>query len=105
MQLKTYQQNVLDQLDRWLDALKEARLKRETASKALKESGLDVPEELKNYPLAAWNCLKAQNVLPTVSESRRRLRSPRLYPPHRNIRRAGPARLPESPDRGRARRF
>ena len=44
MQLKTYQQNALDQLDRWLDALKEARLKREKASKALEESGLDVPD-------------------------------------------------------------
>ncbi len=57
MQLKTYQQNVLDQLDRWLEALKDARLKRETATKALKESGLDVPEELKNYPLLAWKSL------------------------------------------------
>ena len=66
MQLKAYQHNTLDQLDRWLDALKEARLKREKASKAIEESGLDVPEELKNYPLLAWNSLKAQNVLPAV---------------------------------------
>ena len=29
MQLKTYQQNTLEQLDRWLDALKETRLKAE----------------------------------------------------------------------------
>ena len=66
MQLKTYQQNALDQLDRWLEALKEARLKCEKASKALEESGVDVPEELKNYPLAAWKSLKEQNVLPAV---------------------------------------
>ena len=66
MQLKTYQQNALDQLDRWLDALKDARLQRETATKALKESGVAVPEELKNYPLSAWKSLKEQNVLPTV---------------------------------------
>ncbi len=66
MQLKTYQQNALDQLDRWLEALKEARLKCEKASKALEESDVDVPEELKNYPLAAWKSLKEQNVLPTV---------------------------------------
>ena len=66
MQLKTYQHNALDQLDRWLDALKDARLKRETATKALEESGVDVPEELKNYPLSAWKSLKAQNVLPAV---------------------------------------
>ena len=66
MQLKTYQQNALDQLDCWLDALKDARLTRETATKALKESGVDVPEELKNYPLSAWKSLKEQNVLPAV---------------------------------------
>ena len=66
MQLKTYQQNTLDQLDRWLEALKEARLKCEKAAKALEESGVDVPEELKNYPLFAWKSLKEQNVLPTV---------------------------------------
>ena len=66
MQLKAYQQNALDQLDRWLEALKEARLKCEKATKALEESGVDVPEELKNYPLAAWKSLKEQNVLPAV---------------------------------------
>ena len=66
MHLKTYQQNVLDQLDRWLDALKDARLQRETATQALKESGVDVPEELKNYPLSAWKSLKAQRILPAV---------------------------------------
>ncbi len=66
MQLKTYQHNTLDQLDRWLDTLKDARLKCEKASKALEESAVDVPEELKNYPLSAWKSLKAQNVLPAV---------------------------------------
>ena len=66
MQLKTYQQNALDQLDRWLDALKDARLKGEKATKALEESGVDVPEELKNYPQSAWKSLKEQSVLPAV---------------------------------------
>ena len=66
MQLKIYQQNALDQLDRWLEALKDARLKCEKATKALEESGVDVPEELKNYPLSAWKSLKEQNVLPAV---------------------------------------
>ena len=37
MQLKTYQQNALDQLDRWLEALKEARLKCEKATKVLED--------------------------------------------------------------------
>ena len=66
MQLKTYQQNALEQLDRWLEALKEARLKCEKVTQALEESGVDVPEEVKNYPLAAWRNLKNQNVLPAV---------------------------------------
>lgn len=69
MQLKTYQQNALEQLDRWLEALKEARLKCEKAGKALHESGLDVPEELKNYPRSAWTNLKEQNVLPSISDN------------------------------------
>ena len=68
MQLKTYQQNALEQLDRWLEALKEERLKCEKATKALKESGVDVPEELKNYPLSAWKSLKEQNVLPGITK-------------------------------------
>ena len=66
MQLKTYQQNALEQLDRWLEALKQARLKCEKASKALEDSGLDTPEELKNFPLSAWNSLKQQHVLPGI---------------------------------------
>ena len=66
MQLKNYQQNALEQLDRWLEALKQARLKCEKASKALEDSGLDIPEELKNFPLSAWNSLKQQHVLPGI---------------------------------------
>ncbi len=66
MQLKTYQHDALDQLNRWLEALKDARLKCEKATKALEESGVDVPEELKNYPLSAWKSLKEQSVLPAV---------------------------------------
>lgn len=69
MQLKIYQQNALEQLDRWLAVLKEARLKCEKAEKALKESGLDIPEELKNYPRAAWQSLKDTNVLPGISDN------------------------------------
>ena len=37
MQLKTYQQTALDQLDRWIDALKEARLNSEKAINVLKK--------------------------------------------------------------------
>ena len=66
MQLKNYQQDALDQLDLWLEALRKARLKCEKATEALEGSGVDVPEELKNYSLSAWNSLKEQNVLPAV---------------------------------------
>ena len=68
MQLKNYQQQTLEQLDRWLDALKEARLTGEKAGKALEESGIDTPEELKNYPRAAWKSLKEQGVLPGIPQ-------------------------------------
>ena len=67
MQLKTYQQTALDQLDRWLDALKEARLNSEKATDVLKKQKLDIPDELKNYPLTAWNNLKKQGVLPRIT--------------------------------------
>ena len=67
MQLKTYQQTALNQLDRWIDALKEARLNSEKATDVLKKQKLDIPEELKNYPLTAWNNLKKQGVLPRIT--------------------------------------
>lgn len=69
MQLKTYQQQALEQLDCWIEALRDARLKCEKAGKALEESGLDIPEEFKNYPLSAWKSLKEQNVLPGISNN------------------------------------
>ncbi len=68
MQLKTYQQQALEQLDRYLDALKKARLTSEKAAKALAEQKIDVPEELKNFPLVAWKSLKDQNVLPGITQ-------------------------------------
>ena len=68
MQLKNYQQQALEQLERWLDALKQARAKREKAAKALAESGIETPEELKNFPLAAWKILKDQNALPGIPQ-------------------------------------
>ena len=66
MQLKTYQDNALDQLDRWLEALKEARLTSEKAVKALEGIDSDVLEELKNYPRIAWKSLNDRHVLPAV---------------------------------------
>ena len=68
MQLKNYQQDALDKLDRWLDALKDAQLKSEKAATVLVESGIDVPDVLKNYPHAAWQILKDQGNLPRIEE-------------------------------------
>ena len=68
MQLKDYQQTALEQLDRWLDALKEARLTSAKAGKALEEQGIDMPDALKNYPQSAWNNLKEQGVLPGIPQ-------------------------------------
>ena len=68
MQLKTYQQNALDQVERWLDALKDARGTRERAAKALEETGVEVPDELKNHPRSAWELLKKQAVLPAIQK-------------------------------------
>ena len=66
MQLKTYQHNALDQLDLWLDALKEALQEREEAKEFYGKRGKKIPDDMADYPGSAWNSLKAQNVLPTV---------------------------------------
>ena len=68
MQLKNYQQQALEQLGRWLDALKEARAKREKRQRHLRSRELKLPRELKNFPLAAWKILKEQNVLPGIPQ-------------------------------------
>ena len=68
MQLKTYQQDALDQLERWLEALKDARCKRERVVNALEGTGVEVLDELKNYPRSAWKSLKDRTVLPAVQK-------------------------------------
>ena len=66
MQLKTYQQNALDQLDRWLEALKNALQEREEAKEFYAKRGKNIPDDMADYPSSAWNSLKAQNGLPAV---------------------------------------
>jgi len=68
MRLKDYQQDALDQLDRYLDALKKARLTGEKQSHALAEQGMEIPAELTDYPRIAWNKLKAKNALPAITQ-------------------------------------
>ena len=58
LELKMYQLNVLDHFSRYLDALKEARNASETALEALKQAGVDSPDEIRNYPQKAWQKLK-----------------------------------------------
>ena len=69
MQLKNYQQNALEQLDRWLAALKEAHKDAADGEEFYAKKKRPVPEELKNHPLSAWNSLKQQNVLPGISNN------------------------------------
>lgn len=66
MQLKNYQQNALEQLDRWLVALKEAHKDAADGEEFYAKKKKPVPEELKNYPRSAWQSLKEQNVLPGI---------------------------------------
>ena len=68
MQLKNYQQDTLEKLDRWLDALKDAQLKNEKTAAVLAEAGIDAPDELKDYPRAAWKTLKDQGNLPSMEK-------------------------------------
>ena len=68
MQFKNYQQQALEQLDRWLDALKEARKETVDAEEFYAGKGKSVPEQLKNYPHAAWQSLKEQNNLPGITQ-------------------------------------
>ncbi len=69
MQLKTYQQNALEQLDRWLQALKEAHKDAADGEEFYAKKKRPVPEELKNYPRSAWQSLKDANVLPGISDN------------------------------------
>ena len=66
MQLKHYQQNALEQLDRWLAALKEAHKDAADGEEFYAKKKRPVPEELKNYSRSAWQSLKDTNVLPGI---------------------------------------
>jgi len=69
VQLKNYQKNALEQLDRWLGALKEAHKDAADGEEFYARKKKPVPEELKNYPRSAWQSLKEQNVLPGISDN------------------------------------
>ena len=60
LELKEYQRGALNALVRWLEALEDAQRDSETMIEALQQTPIDVPipDELRNYPKAAWQKLK-----------------------------------------------
>ena len=57
MELKEYQAGALEAFCRWHDALASAQEKAETAIAALHNVGVEVPNDLRNYPKTAWEQL------------------------------------------------
>ena len=71
LELKEYQRGALDALARWLETLENAQRDSETMVEALQRTPIDVPipDELRNYPKAAWQTLKKNGgVAATASE-------------------------------------
>ncbi len=68
MQLKNYQQKAIDDLDRWLDALKSARKDTADAEEFYARKKNPVPDDLKDYPRIAWQILKDQGTLPRIEK-------------------------------------
>ena len=60
MELKEYQRGALDALERWLEALEEARHDSETLIEAFQRTptNISIPDEIRNYPKIAWQKLK-----------------------------------------------
>lgn len=68
MQLKTYQQQALEQLDRWVEALEEAIKDREAAEELYGKRKKPIPSSIANHPATAWQSLKDQGVLPGIEQ-------------------------------------
>ena len=64
MELKKYQQEASDQLDRWLRELAEARVKSEEVARALVGIWDDVPLMMRDFPAEAWENLRTNGYLP-----------------------------------------
>ena len=69
MELKDYQTNALEAFTAWLDALTTARLQSLTAIDVLRQAGpaITIPDELYNYPRAAWRQLKDAGRVPDTA--------------------------------------
>ena len=77
MELKDYQQQALDTLERYLQALEEARQQvaelstfdLSTLPPIVRESTRDAVRQAKDYPRAAWENLRKASVLPAVTDA------------------------------------
>ena len=77
MELKDYQQQALGTLDRYLEALKEARQKADEFSTInidelppiVREQSAALARAAMDYPLAAWETLREASVLPSVTDA------------------------------------
>ena len=81
MELKDYQQQALDTLDRYLEALNKARQKADEwaallsskeISDTLGETALAVTKDIGNYPHQAWESLRKAATLPGVTDAQGR---------------------------------
>ena len=69
MELKEYQSRSLEAFCRWLEALDTARVQSETAIATLGQAGVDIPEDVPNYPKTAWGKLaETGNVAESAGE-------------------------------------
>ena len=77
MELKDYQQQALGTLDRYLEALKEARQKADEFSNVnidelppiVREQSAALTRAAADYPLAAWESLREASVLPGITDA------------------------------------
>ena len=87
MQIKQYQQETLDALQRWCDALVQTRLQANTVQEVLNNSQKTnankvaapsaMEAALQKHPLLAWEDLRNQKLIPPVIE-----RGKKKYPPY-----------------------
>ena len=69
MQLKEYQRNTLDAFSRWLETLEKERDKSNKGIEALEQAGIDIPDDLRNYPKKAWDQLQENSgVAPSAGD-------------------------------------
>ncbi len=69
MELKTYQRNTLDAFTRWLETFEETQRELETMIEMFSQSQTDIPipDELRNYPKAAWRKLRENGGVATTA--------------------------------------